>query len=77
MPAGARSAVGSVLIDSEVPLPINAMIHAAKADDAVQRALIAKRNPVLGHRAVGSKAVQRARRAQGPAGQQRQARSRA
>jgi Uma2 family endonuclease len=31
----------------EVPLPINAMIHAAKADDAVQRALIAKANPVL------------------------------
>ena len=31
----------------EVPLPINAMVHAAKADDAVQRALIAKANPVL------------------------------
>jgi Uma2 family endonuclease len=31
----------------EVPLPIDAMIHAAKADDAVQRALIAKGNPVL------------------------------
>jgi Uma2 family endonuclease len=31
----------------EVPLPIHAMIHAAKADDAVQRALIAKGNPVL------------------------------
>jgi hypothetical protein len=31
----------------EVPLPIQAMIHAAKADDAVQRALIAKGNPVL------------------------------
>jgi Uma2 family endonuclease len=39
----------------EVPLPIASMIHAAKADDAVQRALIAKGNPVLlahvaGHR---------------------------
>jgi flagellar biosynthesis/type III secretory pathway protein FliH len=31
----------------QVPLPIDAMIHAAKADDAVQRALIAKANPVL------------------------------
>jgi hypothetical protein len=31
----------------EVPLPINALIHAAKADDAVARALIAKGNPVL------------------------------
>jgi Uma2 family endonuclease len=31
----------------EVPLPIHDMIHAAKADDAVQRALIAKGNPVL------------------------------
>jgi hypothetical protein len=31
----------------EVPLPIDAIIHAAKADDAVQRALIAKGNPVL------------------------------
>jgi Uma2 family endonuclease len=31
----------------EVPLPIEAMIHAAKADDAVARALIAKGNPVL------------------------------
>ena len=30
-----------------VPLPIEAMIRAAKADDAVQRALIAKGNPVL------------------------------
>ncbi|HEX2689269.1 MAG TPA: Uma2 family endonuclease, partial [Kofleriaceae bacterium] len=30
-----------------VPLPIDAIIHAAKADDAVQRALIAKGNPVL------------------------------
>jgi Uma2 family endonuclease len=30
-----------------VPLPIEAMIHAAKADDAVARALIAKGNPVL------------------------------
>jgi Uma2 family endonuclease len=33
-----------------VPLPIEALIHAAKADDAVQRALIAKGNRVLeGH----------------------------
>jgi Uma2 family endonuclease len=31
----------------EVPLPIEAMIHAAKTDDAVQRALIAKANSVL------------------------------
>ena len=31
----------------EVPLPIEVLIHSAKADDAVQRALIAKRNPVL------------------------------
>jgi hypothetical protein len=31
----------------KVALPINAMIHVAKADDAVQRALIAKANPVL------------------------------
>jgi Uma2 family endonuclease len=31
----------------EVSLPIEALIHAAKADDAVQRALIAKANPVL------------------------------
>ena len=30
-----------------VALPIEAMIHAAKADDAVQRALIAKGNRVL------------------------------
>lgn len=31
----------------EVPLPIEAVIHSARADDAVARALIAKRNPVL------------------------------
>jgi hypothetical protein len=31
----------------EVPLPISALVHAAKVDDAVQRALIAKANPVL------------------------------
>lgn len=31
----------------EVPLPIAALIHRAKADDAVARALLAKRNPVL------------------------------
>jgi len=31
----------------EVPLPLEAMIHAAKTDDAVQQALIAKGNPVL------------------------------
>jgi hypothetical protein len=31
----------------EVPLPVEAMIHAAKADDAVARALLAKGNPVL------------------------------
>jgi Uma2 family endonuclease len=31
----------------EVPLPVHDIIHAAKADDPVQRALIAKGNPVL------------------------------
>jgi Uma2 family endonuclease len=31
----------------EVPLPVEAMIHAAKVDDAVARALLAKGNPVL------------------------------
>jgi Uma2 family endonuclease len=31
----------------EVPLPIDAVIHAAKADDAVARALVARRNPVI------------------------------
>jgi Uma2 family endonuclease len=31
----------------EVPLPIAAVIHNARADDAVARALLAKRNPVL------------------------------
>jgi Uma2 family endonuclease len=31
----------------EVPLPIAAVIHSAKADDAVARALAAKRNPVI------------------------------
>jgi hypothetical protein len=31
----------------EVALPIAALIHSAKADDAVARALIAKRNPVI------------------------------
>jgi hypothetical protein len=31
----------------EAPLPIEAMIHAAKADDAVARALLARHNPVL------------------------------
>jgi hypothetical protein len=31
----------------EVPLPVAAMVHAAKADDAVARALIARRNPVI------------------------------
>ncbi len=30
-----------------VPLPIKALVSAAKADDAVARALIAKRNPVI------------------------------
>jgi len=30
-----------------VPLPIETIIHAARTDDAVQRALIAKSNPVL------------------------------
>jgi Putative restriction endonuclease len=30
-----------------VPLPVDSMIHAARADDAVARALLAKRNPVL------------------------------
>jgi hypothetical protein len=31
----------------EVPLPIDAIIHAAKADDAVARALVARHNPVI------------------------------
>jgi Uma2 family endonuclease len=31
----------------EVPLPIAAMVHAAKADDSVARALVARRNPVI------------------------------
>jgi Uma2 family endonuclease len=31
----------------EVPLPVHDIVHAAKADDPVQRALIAKGNPVL------------------------------
>jgi Uma2 family endonuclease len=31
----------------EVALPIGALIHAAKTDDAVARALIARRNPVI------------------------------
>ena len=31
----------------EVPLPIAAMVHAAKADDAVARALVARHNPVI------------------------------
>jgi hypothetical protein len=31
----------------EVPLPIAAMIYAAKADDAVARALVARHNPVI------------------------------
>jgi len=30
-----------------VPLPIEALVHAAKADDAMARALLAKHNPVL------------------------------
>jgi hypothetical protein len=29
------------------PLPVNALLHAAKADDAVARALIVKRNPEI------------------------------
>jgi Uma2 family endonuclease len=31
----------------EVPLPVAAMVHAAKADDPVARALVARRNPVI------------------------------
>jgi hypothetical protein len=31
----------------EVPLPIITLIHSAKADDAVARALVAKHNPVI------------------------------
>jgi Putative restriction endonuclease len=30
-----------------VPLPVAALVHAAKTDDAIARALLAKRNPVL------------------------------
>lgn len=31
----------------EVPLPVAAMVHAARSDDAVARALVARRNPVI------------------------------
>jgi Uma2 family endonuclease len=31
----------------ELPLPIGAMLHAARADDAVARALVARHNPVI------------------------------
>src|SRR5204862_7587162 len=31
----------------DAPLPINDMIHAAKADDAIARALILRHNPVI------------------------------
>jgi len=31
----------------EAPLPIEAILHAAKADDAIARALLARHNPVL------------------------------
>jgi hypothetical protein len=31
----------------EVPLPIEAMVHAAKADDAVARALVSRHNLVI------------------------------
>jgi hypothetical protein len=31
----------------EVPLPIAAIVHAAKADDAIARALVIRRNPVI------------------------------
>jgi Uma2 family endonuclease len=42
------------------PLPIEALVHAAKADDAVARALLVKQNPVL-------EAALAARRAEGEA----------
>jgi len=52
----------------EVPLPIEAMIHSAKADDAVVRALDAKGNPVLAALRAESKAEGRAEgRAEGKA----------
>ncbi|HET7500751.1 MAG TPA: Uma2 family endonuclease [Kofleriaceae bacterium] len=40
---------GGVIADPalEVPLPIEALVHRAKADDALARALLAKHNPVL------------------------------
>ena len=39
------------------PLPVNALLHAAKADDAVARALIAKRNPEI-EAAIATQALQ-------------------
>jgi Uma2 family endonuclease len=36
----------------EVPLPIDAILHAAKADDAIARALLARHNPVIEARLV-------------------------
>jgi len=43
-----------------VPLPIKALVSAAKADDAVARALIAKRNPVI--KAIRSQGLAKGRR---------------
>jgi Uma2 family endonuclease len=43
-----------------VPLPIEAVIHNAKADDAVARALLARRNPVLVQNRVEGRAEGRA-----------------
>jgi len=39
------------------PLPVSALLHAAKADDAVARALIAKRNPEI-EAAIATQALQ-------------------
>jgi putative restriction endonuclease len=43
-----------------VPLPIEALVHAAKADDAMARALLAKRNPVLEATRAGDRLTARA-----------------
>jgi hypothetical protein len=58
----------------EVPLPIGALLLAAKADDAVARTLVAKHNPVIWPKAspaVGPSRARDARRAWCLAGQRR------
>ena len=44
-----------------VPLPIDALIHSARADDAVARALLSKRNPVIEEARARDRAEARAR----------------